>query len=171
MSNAVVTKQGQPSAPGSVVDTSKAKVVPTSSEVRTEAASREVAAQGKASREKIGALAKGMTGGGKKPAAKAAKGNTKAKPAAKRGTGNGSGPTKRITMEWLSAKKKDVAVKDEVTVNGVVLTIVGRWTRRAKDGSLTPMVTGHIVSGAPDGKKKGDRHNAVAAEVTHVAKK
>jgi hypothetical protein len=33
------------------------------------------------------------------------------------------------------------------------------------------MVTGRIVSGAPDGKKKGDRLNAVPAEVTHVAKK
>ena len=30
------------------------------------------------------------------------------------------------------------------------------------------MVTGRIVSGAPDGKKKGGRHNAVAEEVTHV---
>jgi hypothetical protein len=176
MSNAVVIKQGQPSAPGTVVDTSAAKVVPTSPEVRTEAANREVAAQGKASRAKIGELAKGMThpvrakdeavkavtGKGKKP--------SKAKPAKARGAGNGSGPTKRITMEWLSAKKKDVAVKDEVTVDGVVLTIIGRWTKRKGD-ALIPMVTGRIVSGAPDGKKKGDRHNAVAAEVTHVAKK
>ncbi len=107
--------------------------------------------------------------GAKKPAAKG-----KAKPAAAkpRSTGNGSGPTKRITAEWLSAKKKDVLVKDEVTTaGGAVLTIVGRWTRRAKDGSLTPMVTGRITAGAPDGKKKGDRLNAVAAEVTHVAKK
>ncbi len=172
MSNAVVTKQGQPSVPGTVVDTSAAKVVPTSSEVRTEAANREVAAQGKASREKIGALAKGMTGGGKKPAAKG-KSGAKAKPAAakSRGIGNGGGPSDRLTTEWLSAKKRDVKVKDEVKLTtGAVIAIVGRWTRRAKDGSLTPMVTGHIVSGAPDGKKKGDRHNAIAAEVTHTSK-
>jgi hypothetical protein len=175
---AITVKQGQPSAPGSVVDTSKAKVVPTSPEVRTEAANREVAAQGKASREMIGGLAKGMThparakdeavkavtGKGKKP--------SKAKPAAKaRGAGNGSGPLAKLTTEWLSTKKRDVKVKDQVKLtNGVVITIIGRWTRRAKDGSLTPMVTGHIVSGAPDGKKKGDRHNAVAAEVTHTGK-
>ncbi|MHB8240685.1 MAG: hypothetical protein ACYDHN_01720 [Solirubrobacteraceae bacterium] len=182
MSNAVVVKQGQPSAPGTVVDTSAAKVVPTSSEVRTEAAAREVAAQGKASREKIGELAKGMThpvrakdeavrattGKGKKPS----KAKPAAKPAAKaRGAGNGSGPVAKLTTEWLSTKKRDVKVKDEVKLpNGAVITIIGRWTRRAKDGSLTPMVTGHIVLGAPDGKKKGDRHNAVAAEVTHIGK-
>lgn len=90
-----------------------------------------------------------------------------AKPTAKaRGAGNGSGPATRITMEWMSAEKKDVGVKDEVTVGGVTIKVIGRWTKRRGD-KLIPMVTGRIVSGAPDGKKKGDRHNAVAAEVTH----
>ncbi len=158
MSN-VVVKQGKPSAPGTVVDTSKATVVPPSSEVKSEAAARDVATQRKATQAKIGAAAKKMTGGAK----------PKAKPKP-RSTGNGSGPTVRLTGEWLSAKKKDVKVKDEVTVNGVVITVIGRWTKRRGDAKM-PMVTGRIVSGAPDGKEKGDRHNAVAAEVTHVAKK
>ncbi len=168
MSNAVVTKQGKPSAPGTVVDTSAAKVVPPSSEVKTEAATREVAAQGNATQAKVKQLAGKMTAG-----KAAAKKPSKAKAAATkpRGTGNGSGPSDRLTTEWLSAKKRDVKVKDEVKLsNGAVIVIIGRWTRRAKDGSLTPMVTGHIVSGAPDGKKKGDRHNAIAAEVTHTSK-
>lgn len=171
MSN-VVVKQGTPSTSGEVVDTSKATVVPPSSEVKSEAANREVAEQKKAKDAKIGELAGKMTGGAK-PKAKSTAAKGKAKPAAKpRSTGNGSGPTKRITAEWMSSKKKDVMVKDEVTTaGGAVLTIVGRWTRRAKDGSLTPMVTGRIVSGAPDGKKKGDRLNAAAKDCTHVAKK
>ncbi len=162
MSNAIVTRQGAPSKSGEVVDTSAAKVVPPSSEVKAE--------DGK--RERVPDLTKALETGKlevavRKPAAK--KGSTKAKPAAKRSTGNGSGPATRITAEWLSAKKKDVMVKDEVTTaDGVKLTIVGRWTRRAKDESLTPMVTGRIVSGAPDGKKKGDRHNSAASQVTHT---
>ena len=53
------------------------------------------------------------------------------------------------------------------TVNGVVIAVIGRWTKRKGD-AMVPMVTGRIVSGAPDGKKKGDRHNAVAEEATHV---
>lgn len=168
MGNAVVTKQGQPSKPGEVVDTSKATVVPPSSEVKTEAATREVATQRNETQAKINGLAKKMTGGTKAPKGKG-KGSKAKAPAKARSTGNGSGPSTRITAEWLSARKRDVMVKDEVTTaDGVKLTIIGRWTRRAKDGSLTPMVTGRIVSGAPDGKKNGDRHNAVAEEATHV---
>jgi len=169
MSNAVVTKQGTPSAPGTVVDTDAAKVVPTSPEVRTEAANREVAEQKKETQANISGMAAKMTGGAKKPAAKKGS-STKAKPAAAKPHGGGSSGPNRLTSEWASAKKKDVAVKDEVTVNGVVIKIIGRWTKRKGD-VLVPMVTGRIVSGAPDGKKKGDRHNAVAAEVTHVATK
>jgi hypothetical protein len=169
MSNTITIKQGQPSAPGEVVDTSKAKVVPPSSEVKAE--------DGK--RAGVPDLNKALETGklevavrkpaAKEPKAKAAKGKGSKAPAKPRSTGNGSGPATRITAEWLSAKKKDVMVKDEVTTaDGVKLAIVGRWTRRAKDGSLTPMVTGRIVSGAPDGKKKGDRHNSAASEVTHT---
>lgn len=171
MSN-VVVKQGQPSAPGTVVDTSAAKVVPSSSEVRTEAAAREVAAQSKATQAKINSLAKKMThpARAKDEAVKAAtgKGSTKAKLAAKtRGAGNGSGPTKRLTMEWLAAKGKDVQVKDQVKLpDGIVIEVIGRWTKRKGD-QLIPMVTGCIVSA----EGKGNRRNAVAAEVTHVAKK
>lgn len=171
MSN-VVVKQGQPSAPGTVVDTSAAKVVPSSSEVRTEAAAREVAAQNKATQAKINSLAKKMThpARAKDEAVKAVmgKGSTKAKPAAKsRGAGNGSGPTKRLTMEWVSAKGKDVQVKDQVKLpDGIVIEVIGRWTKRKGD-QLIPMVTGRIVSA----EGKGNRRNAVAAEVTHVAKK
>lgn len=166
MSN-VVVKQGTPSAPGTVVDTSKAKVVPPSDEVTAEHAKEaefmaRTHAAGVAERNKKA-----------KAAAKpAVKGKAKPKAAKPRSTGNGSGPSVRITAEWLSTKKRDVLVKDEVTTaDGATLTVIGRWTRRVKDGSLTPMVTGRIVSGAPDGKKKGDRLNAAAKDCTHVAKK
>lgn len=206
MSNAIITKQGTPSAPGEVVDTSKAKVVPTSSEVRTEAASREVAEQGKATQAKIGALAKGMTHPvrakdeavkavtGKKPAKKptltaaekkqlkahtdklpnfTAKAKAAAGKPAKRETGNAA---PRLTAEWLSFKGKDIVVKDHVkTPDGITIEVIGRWTKKTAKGNV-PMVTGHIVAlptaasrDTVKGKeqKKGDRLNAVAAEVTH----
>jgi len=190
MSNAVVTKQGKLSAPGTVVDTSTAEVVPASSEVKTEAAAREVAAQGKASREKIGELAKGMTHPvrQKDAAVKAAagKGSTKAKPAAKkvpakpRSAGNASGPVARLTDKWPSKKGRDVQIKDVVkTRDNITIEVIGRWTRRKGD-QLIPCVTGHIVSfGAAKtdpteggkGRTIGDRMNAVAAEVTHTSEK
>jgi hypothetical protein len=139
---------------------------------RERAAAREVAAQKKASQAKINNLAGKMTAAQRKTAdenKQRVEAEGRPKP---RGAGNGSGPTKRITAEWLSSKKKDVLVKDEVTTaDGATLTIIGRWTRRAKDGSLTPMVTGRITAGAPDGKKRGDRLNAAAKDCTHVAKK
>lgn len=183
MSNAITIKQGKPSAPGTVVDTSKAKVVPPSSEVKTEAAAREVTAQNKATREKIDGLAKKMThpARAKDEAVKAVTGKgkakaAKAKAAKSRGAGNGSGPTKRLTMEWLSTKGKDVKVKDRVkAADGTVLDVIGRWTRKTKEGELVPMVTGHVISGptasvAVEGKDKkvGDRLNAVAATSTHI---
>jgi hypothetical protein len=169
MSNAITIKQGKPSAPGTVVDTSAAKVVPTSSEVQAESKKRGGTPDLKAALE-TGVLENAVKkpAAAKKPAAK--KGSAKAKPAAAKPQGGGTSGPNRLTSEWASAKKKDVAVKDEVTVNGVVIKIIGRWTKRKGD-VLVPMVTGRIVSGAPDGKKKGDRHNAVAAEVTHVATK
>jgi hypothetical protein len=133
--------------------------VPASAEVRQAVADGETAAGREKTKATVGAAAKKMTGG-KKPAA--TKASTKAKkPAAK-----------RLTDVWLSAKKKDVQIKDEVTLpNGAVIKIVGRWSKHLKDDGLIPMVTGRIVSGAPAGKSKGDRLNAIAAEVTHVAKK
>jgi hypothetical protein len=180
MSN-VVVKQGKPSAPGTVVDTSKAKVIPPSDEVAAEHAKEaefmaRTHAAATAERDRLkkeqNAKVKAMRSKGSAKPKAAAKGKAKPAAAKPRSTGNGSGSTKRITDEWLSSKKKDVMVKDEVTTaGGAVLAIVGRWTRRAKDGSLTPMVTGRIVSGAPDGKKKGDRLNAAAKDCTHVAKK
>ena len=142
----LVTKQGKPSKPGTVVDTSKAKVVPASSEVRTEAAAREVATQKKVTQKKVNAAVTKMT----KP----------------KSTGNGSGPVARLTMEWTGKDGKDVAVKDRVTtVEGIVIDVIGRWTRKAKSGNV-PMVTGHIVSGSKD-RKKGERQNAIAAGCTH----
>lgn len=169
MSNAITIKQGKPSAPGTVVDTSKAKVVPPSSEVKAEAAQREVAGQSKATQAKIGAAAKKMThpARAKDEAVKAVtgKGKSKAKAAKPRGTGNDSGPTKRLTDEWLSAKKRDVQVKNQVKLpNGTVIDVIGRWTKRKGD-RLIPMVTGRIVSGEG---QKGDRKNAIAAEVIHA---
>lgn len=154
MSN-VVVKQGKPSKPGETVDTSKAKVVPPSAEVKQEAAAREVAAQRKKTQASINAKARKMAGGGK----------STPKP---RSAGNGSGPVVRLTMEWTGKDRKDVKPKDRVkTAEGVVIDVIGRWTKKTAKGNV-PMVTGHIVSDAPDGKKVGDRHNAVAAEATHV---
>lgn len=164
MSSTVTVKQGKPSAPGTVVDTSAAKVVPASSEVRTEAASREAAKGKKATQAKVDKLAKGMTGGKKPAKAKAAK-----RKATKGNTGNAF---PRLTHEWPSAKKKDVQIGDHVKLpDGTVINVIGRWTRHKKDGALTPMVTGRILTGENKGTKKGDRQSAVAAEVTHVAKK
>ena len=199
---AVTVKQGAPSAPGEKVDTSAAKVVPPSPEVKTEAAAREVAGQKKATQAKIGALAEGMVGTDGQPAAtlphparvKAVKGRgssakakpaaAKAKPAAKKPAAT-KGRVDRLTTEWTGKDKKDVAVKDRVkTAEGIVIDVIGRWTRKTKDGALVPMVTGHIVSlpagatvAAGDTKKsdakgrsKGDRQNAIAAGCTHVKK-
>lgn len=154
MSNAVITKQGKPSAPGEKVDTSKAKVVPPSSEVNTEAVVREAAKQREAGQTGIDNLAKGMTGG-----AKAQKG--KAKP---RGAGNGSGPTTRITDSWKGKDGKEVNVKDRVTHGKFVGIVKARWTKRKGD-QLVPMLT--LTLDKPNDKDK-PRHNAPAAEVRHV---
>jgi hypothetical protein len=183
MNSTMVVKQGTPSKPGETVDTDAAKVVPTSPEVRQEVADREVAEQKKQTRAKIGELAKGMTGAHAankaaldaallgKPAKRAkakpaAKGSTKPKPAVKpRGAGNGAGPTARLTTEWIGSDKKDVRTKDRVTMaDGTSIEIIGRWTKHTKDGGLIPMVTGRVLLA---GGKKGNRKNAVAAEVTH----
>jgi hypothetical protein len=200
----LVVKQGKPSAPGTVVDTSAAKVVPPSSEVKAEAAKRDPdpvkKAAGKitsASNAKTGQIKKANAASlardeeDKRQAvltikddAESAEGGHKykrTKATKKRSTGNGSGPAPaRLTMEWTGKDKKDVAVKDRVrTADGIVLDVIGRWTRKAKTGNV-PMVTGRIVTfGAAKtdateggkGKSVGDRCNAVADECTHVAKK
>lgn len=157
MSNAIVTKQGKPSASGEVVDTSAAKVVPPSSEVKTEAAAREVATQKKETQAKITGLAKKMTGGAKAPKAKAA-----AKPKA--------ASVHRLTTKWASKTNRDVLVGDIITTpTGAVLKIAGRFTKHAKSG-LVPMVCGEIVSlpkGATVKAGKGNRMNVAAASCTH----
>lgn len=89
------------------------------------------------------------------------------------------GPVERLTTEWPSKTGRDVRVKDRIkTAEGVVIDVVGRWTKKTAKGNV-PMVTGHIVSipaGAVQtkdegkGKGKGDRFNAVAATSTHVKK-
>jgi hypothetical protein len=167
MSNAVVTKQGVPSKPGEVVDTSKAKVVPPSSEVIAEHAKdaefmarTHAAGLAEKSKKEQNAKVKATT---KAPAAKAAakgNGSTKAKPAAKRSTGNGSGPAARLTMEWLSKSKKEVSVKDKVKLaDGTAVTVVGRWTKHTKAGNV-PFITGTTADGT--------RQNSAASEVTHT---
>jgi hypothetical protein len=165
MSSTVTVKQGTPSAPGEQVDTSAAKVVPASSEVGTETAARETAKGKKATQAKVEKLAKGMTGG-KKPAAKA---KATTRKATKGNTGNAF---PRLTHEWTGKDKKDVQIGDHVKLpDGTVINVIGRWTRHKKDSTLTPMVTGRVLTGENKGTKKGERKSAVAAEVTHVTKK
>lgn len=86
------------------------------------------------------------------------------------------GPVERLTNKWPSKTKRDVKVKDRIkTAEGVVIGVIGRWTKKTAKGNV-PMVTGHIVkfpAGATasvegKGKKVGDRQNAVAAECTHT---
>lgn len=106
----------------------------------------------------------------------------KTKAPKKRSTGNGSGPAQRLSNEWPSSRGKDVSIKDRVrTAEGIVIDVIGRWTKKTASGNV-PMVTGNIVSlpagatvAAGDtkrsdakGRSKGDRQNAVAAEVTHA---
>jgi hypothetical protein len=180
----VTVKQGKPSTSGEVVDTkqarliaqdaakSKAKVaaevsgavekmVQRDAEAAFESLDRDNQDRAEAVKE-LHDEDEAKKGAHKPPKAKA-------KAAAKKG----STSVHRITDEWTSAKGKDVAVKDRVkTSDGVVLDVVGRWTRKGKTGNV-PMVTGHIVTLPTDamvGKDKGigDRHNAVAAEVAHT---
>jgi hypothetical protein len=151
MSNAVITKQGAPSKPGEKVDTSQAKVV--------KAAAAKAKDEGKAVERKqaIADAAKKMTGGAKPKA-------PKAKAAKPRGTGNGSGPTTRITESWKGKDGKEVEVKDHVTHGELVGVVKGRWTKRKGD-TLIPMVT--LTLDKPKDKDK-PCHNAPAKECVHV---
>jgi hypothetical protein len=174
----VTVKRGKPSKPGTVVDTSKAKVIPPSPEVRV----AEDAARSKAKTDAtIGkAVAKMTASPIKRGGVKKAVAIQKA-----RSTGNGSGPAAQLTMEWTGKDGKDVKVKDRVrTAEGVVIDVIGRWTRKPKDGSLIPCVTGRIVTlpagatvAAGDTKKSdgkgrtvGDRQSAIAAGCQHIKK-
>jgi hypothetical protein len=149
MSN-VVVKQSAPSKPGEKVDTSQAKVVPPSSEVKTETAAREVAAQGKTTQAKIGSLAKKMTGGAKSP---------KAKDTAKLSPKTGV-PLARITESWTGKGGKEVEVGSVVKTPDIPsLTIVGRWTKRKGEQKI-PFVTGTTPAGT--------RKNVAAADCTIV---
>lgn len=78
----------------------------------------------------------------------------------------------RLTLAWLSAKGAEVKPKDKVrTEDGFVLTVLGRWTKVAKDGAKLPYITGTIVT-APKGataSTKGSKNRAVpASTVTHA---
>jgi hypothetical protein len=183
----VTVKKGKPSASGEVVDTKKAKVVPASPEVRVaeDAAKSKAkldATIGKAVAKMTGrdddaaadslarddadraaavlsinddreAAEKGHT----PPKAKA-KGKAKAaKAKAVRSSGNGAGPTTRITEAWTGNGGKEVEVGSTVKVPDFpsTLTIAGRWTKRSKD-QLIPFVTGVT----PDGTRK----NVAAAD-------
>jgi hypothetical protein len=100
------------------------------------------------------AARKAASGKGKKPA--------KAKPAAAkaRAAGNGAGPMKRVTDTWDSAKSGvEVVVGCTVKTPDVkTLLIVGRWSKRPKEGKPIPFVTGTT----PDGTRK----NVAAADCT-----
>jgi len=202
MSN-VVVKQGTPSKSGEVVDTSTAPVVDAHAANKAALDAALLAQdEGKSveRRQDIAAKATAMTGtttvtdrlkeqskqrsrktperAAKEAARKTPKPVAATKPAAKRGAGNGSGPAARLTDKWPSKKGRDVQIKDRVKLaDGIVTEVIGRWTKKTKEGKLVPMVTGHIVS-LPTGasrdtvkgkeKKVGDRCNAVAADTTHV---
>jgi hypothetical protein len=192
----VTVKRTKPSAPGTIVDTSKAKPVGVVQEAAAKMAQDQAATTAAI---KAGKLTKKEQQAAQRDEDAAAasiarddrdreeavlsmnddreakeKGHIppkgKAKAAAKKGTTKGT-PVARITETWESAKGKDVKVKDRVeTSEGVVIDVIGRWTKKAKTGNV-PMVTGRIVTGgAMVEKDKGDRHNAVAAEVTHTKK-
>ncbi len=197
-SKTLVVKQGKPSASGEVVDTSKAKVIPPSPEVKAEAGKRDpdpvkkvaakIEADAKAKTEQIkNANAESLRRDEEDrkeavlemadDAEAASEGHKYKKPATKKSIGNGSGPVARLTAVWLGKDGKDVLVKDRVrTAEGIVIDVIGRWTRKAKNGNV-PMVTGHIVS-LPTGKnttddkskgrKIGDRQNAIAQGCTHA---
>lgn len=140
--NTITVRKAAPSKPGEKVDIGAADIVSITAAKITQ--------DGKATTAAVKA--------GKLTAAEKKRSATKA----------GAGYP-RLTMEWTGADKKDVAVKDEVKLpNGAVISCVGRWSKRKSDGTIVPMITGRIVSGAPDGKSKGDRLNAVAGECTHV---
>ncbi len=99
------------------------------------------------------AARKAASGKGKKAA------KTNAAPKA-RAAGNGAGPMKRVTDTWDSAKSGvEVVVGCTVKTPDVkTLLIVGRWSKRPKDGKPIPFVTGTT----PDGTRK----NVAAADCT-----
>jgi len=79
----------------------------------------------------------------------------------------------RLSTDWLSAKQQEVKPKDKVrTQDGFVLTVLGRWSKRAKDGTVVPFITGEIVKapkGAVASAKRGSKNRAVpASTVTHT---
>jgi hypothetical protein len=193
----VVVKQGNPSKSGEKVDTDAAPVVDRvaaamaadegkSVEKKQDIAAKATAMTGTTTvTDRLKEQSRQRSRKTPERAAKdAARRGTKAKakPAAKKPASTG-GPVARLTDEWLSAKGKDVKVGDRVKLpDGIVIDVIGRWTRKSAKGNV-PMVTGHIVSipvgaalasvpatGNRSGKKVGDRHNAVAAEATHVKK-
>lgn len=70
------------------------------------------------------------------------------------------GPVERLTNEWPSKSGRDVKVKDRIkTAEDVVIDVIGRWTRRTKQGNV-PYVTGTTADGT--------RKNSPAADCTHV---
>jgi hypothetical protein len=79
----------------------------------------------------------------------------------------------RLTQHWLSAKGAEVKPKDKVrTKDGFVLTVLGRWSKKSKDGGVVPFITGTIVTapkGATATAKGGSKNRAVpASDVTHT---
>ncbi len=178
----VTVKRGKPSASGEKVDTANTKVA-LSPEVKAEVGKRDPDPVKKAA-AKIEADAKAKTAAIKNANAEslardeqdrkeavlemaddaeaASEGHKYKKGTAKkaRSTGNG-GPAAQRTEAWLSAKGKDVSIKDHVRMaDGTVITVIGRWTRKPKDALFVPCITGLTAEGV--------RKNSPAAELTHT---
>jgi cell division inhibitor SulA len=74
----------------------------------------------------------------------------------------------RLTDEWLSSKGRAIELGDVVqTKDGANVRIVGRWTKRTRDGNV-PVVTGKITKGQHEGRKRGSRVSLAARDVAHV---
>jgi hypothetical protein len=103
---------------------------------------------------------------------------------AKRRTGKpkATAAARRVTSAWPSAKGREVNIGDTVrTAEGVVLTVLSRWTRQPKSGEKIPCITGRIesvpagaatvmtaVPGAGRKRGSGDRLAAESASLTHT---
>jgi hypothetical protein len=147
----VTVKRTKPSAPGTIVDTSKAKPVGVVQEAAAKMAQERAAT--------TAAIKAGHLTKKEQAAATKGKGSTKAKAAAKPSPKTGV-PLARITDSWTGKGGKEVEVGSVVKAPGIAsLTCVGRWTKRKGEQKI-PFITGTT----PDGTRK----NVAAADCTIV---
>jgi hypothetical protein len=144
----VTTKQGQPSKPGEVVDTSAAKIVPPSSEVKAETNKR------------------GANPKPKKPAAKPEP-KAKARPTGKTVKGNA------FTKEWIGKNGKPIAKGDKVkdAVSGIVGVVTMRWTRpkdRVPCVSVEPTSTSTDAVASVMGGRSVETVGIPVSQLTHT---